>query len=161
MINQETSLRYLGLIFDQTLSRREHISRLVVKARKGHYVVKLMACDGMPQRILCLLFYMLVLSLIHRWKDWMSFKVKEWEPSWVAQKILQQLQWDMRLDILPAMHEMHKLASRPTSRCVKTQRILAWQGLRSGENETEVGNWVDDTGSMDHRGLWFNHRSNP
>ena len=64
VINRETSLRYLGLIFDRTLSGREHISRLVMKARKGLNVVKLMARDGMSQRILCLLFDMLVLSQV-------------------------------------------------------------------------------------------------
>ena len=36
-----------------------------MKARKGLSVVKLMARDGMPQRILCLLFDMLVLPQIH------------------------------------------------------------------------------------------------
>ena len=63
-INRETTLRYLGLIFDRTLSGREHISRLETKARKGLNAVKLMARDGMPQRILCLLFDMLVLSQV-------------------------------------------------------------------------------------------------
>ena len=64
VISRETSMRYLGLIFDRTLSGREYISKLVMKAGKGLKVVKLMAHDGMPQRILCLLFDMLVLSQV-------------------------------------------------------------------------------------------------
>ena len=64
VINREISLRYLGLIFDRTLSGKEHISRIVIKARKGLNAVKLMARDGMPQKILCLLFDMLVLSQV-------------------------------------------------------------------------------------------------
>ena len=37
---------------------------MVIKARKGLNVIKVMARDEMPQRILCLLFDMLVLSQV-------------------------------------------------------------------------------------------------
>ena len=46
VINREISLRHLGLIFDRTLSGKEHISRIVIKAWKGLNAVKLMARDG-------------------------------------------------------------------------------------------------------------------
>ena len=52
------------MIFYHKLTGKEHISRIVIKARKGLNAVKLMARDGMPQKILCLLFDMLVLSQV-------------------------------------------------------------------------------------------------
>ena len=65
VINRESFLRCLSLIFDRMLKGREHISRLLMKAIKGLNVVKLMARDRMLQRILCLLFDMFVLSQVY------------------------------------------------------------------------------------------------
>ena len=63
-IRQEQLLRYLGIIFDRTLCGKEHISRIITKARRGLNAVKVMARDRMPQRTLVLLFELLVLSQV-------------------------------------------------------------------------------------------------
>jgi len=63
-IKREETLRYLGIVFDRTLCGREHISRVITKARRGLNAVKVMARDRMPQRALALMFDMLVLSQI-------------------------------------------------------------------------------------------------
>lgn len=63
-IKREDTLRYLGIVFDRTLSGKAHISRTITKARRGLNAVKVMARDRMPQRNLVLLFEMLVLSQV-------------------------------------------------------------------------------------------------
>ena len=63
-IQREESLRYLGIVFDRTLCGREHITRVITKARRGLNAVKVMARDRMPQRALVLMLDMLVLSQI-------------------------------------------------------------------------------------------------
>ena len=57
-------LRHLGITFDRSLSGKDHISRIVTKARKGLNALKLMAIRRMPQRILFILYETLVLSVI-------------------------------------------------------------------------------------------------
>ena len=54
------SLHQLGI----TLSGKDHITRLVTKARKGLNALKMMAIRRMPQRILFILYQTLVLSVI-------------------------------------------------------------------------------------------------
>ena len=58
------TLRHLGITFDRSLSGKDHITRVVTKARKGLNAVKLMAIHRMPQRILFILYQSLVLSVI-------------------------------------------------------------------------------------------------
>ena len=53
-------LRHLGITFDRSLSGKDHISRIVTKARKGFNALKLMAIRRMPQRILFFLYQTLV-----------------------------------------------------------------------------------------------------
>ena len=57
-------LRHLGITFDRSLSGKDHITRIVTKARKGLNALKLMAIRRMPQRILFILYQTLVLSVI-------------------------------------------------------------------------------------------------
>ena len=64
VIKRDHSLRYLGVIFHRSLSGKDHISRVVSKARKGLNALKVMAYANMPQRILLILFQTLVLSVI-------------------------------------------------------------------------------------------------
>ena len=64
-IRREQLLRYLGIIFDRTLCGKEHISRIITKARRGLNAVKVMARDGMPQRTLVLLFELQVLPQVY------------------------------------------------------------------------------------------------
>ena len=63
-IKREQTLRYLGVVFDRTLSGKDHISRIITKARKGLTAVKIMAYASMPQRTLVILYQALVLSVI-------------------------------------------------------------------------------------------------
>ena len=63
-IKREQTLRYLGVVFDRTLSGKDHITRVVSKARKGLTAVKTMAYANMPQRTLVILFQALVLTVI-------------------------------------------------------------------------------------------------
>ena len=58
------SLRQLGITLDRSLSGKDHITRLVTKARKGLNALKMMAIRRMPQRILFILYQTLVLSVI-------------------------------------------------------------------------------------------------
>ena len=63
-IKRDSILRYLGLILDRSLSGKDHVSRVVSKARKGLNALKVMACLSMPQRILFILFLTLVLAVV-------------------------------------------------------------------------------------------------
>ena len=65
VIKREPTLRYLGLIFDRSLSGKDHITRVVAKARrKGLTAVKMLAYAKMPQRVLVILFQTLVISVV-------------------------------------------------------------------------------------------------
>ena len=64
VIKRDHSLRYLGIVFDRSLSGNEHVSRVVSKARKGLNALKVMASMNMPQRILLILYQTLVLSVV-------------------------------------------------------------------------------------------------
>ena len=64
VIKRDHSLRYLGIVFDRSLSGKDHISRVVSKARKGLNALKVMAYMNMPQRILLILYQTLVLSVV-------------------------------------------------------------------------------------------------
>ena len=63
-LKREQHLRYLGITFDRSLCGNEHISRVMVKARKGLVAIKTMAVARMSQKILVILFQSLVLSVI-------------------------------------------------------------------------------------------------
>ena len=63
-IRREQILRYLGIIFDRSLSGMDHISRVIQRTRKGLTALKTMASLKMPQRILVILYHALVLSVI-------------------------------------------------------------------------------------------------
>ena len=63
-IKREQTLRYLGVVFDRTLSGKDHITRVVSKARKGLTAVKTMAYANISQKTLVILFQALVLSVI-------------------------------------------------------------------------------------------------
>ena len=63
-IKREQTLRYLGVVFDRTLSGKDHITRIISKARKGLIAVKTMAYANMPQKTLVILYQALVLSVI-------------------------------------------------------------------------------------------------
>ena len=55
-LQREDTLKYLGITFDRSLCGSEHVSRTIVKARKGLVALKTMAGARMSQRILCVLF---------------------------------------------------------------------------------------------------------
>ena len=63
-IRREQILRYLGIIFDRSLSGMDHISRVIQRTRKGLTALKTMASLKMPQRILVILYHTLVLSVM-------------------------------------------------------------------------------------------------
>ena len=63
-LQRENSLKYLGITFDRSLCGNEHISRVVVKARKGLVALKTMAGARMSQKILVILYQSLILSVI-------------------------------------------------------------------------------------------------
>ena len=64
VIQREPTLRYLGVIFDRSLSGKDHITRVVAKARKGLTAVKMLTYAKMPQRVLVILFQTLVISVV-------------------------------------------------------------------------------------------------
>ena len=63
-IKREHILRYLGIIFDRSLSGKDHVTRIIQKSRKGLTALKTMASLKMPQRVLMILYKALVLSVI-------------------------------------------------------------------------------------------------
>ena len=64
-IQRECNMKYLGITFDRTLCGNDHISRIIVKARKGLVALKTMAAARMSQKILVILYQTLVLSVIN------------------------------------------------------------------------------------------------
>ena len=63
-IKREDTLRYLGIIFDRSLSGKDHITRIVQRSRKGLTALKTMAGAKMPQKILVILYQALVVSVM-------------------------------------------------------------------------------------------------
>ena len=63
-LERVNSMKYLGITFDRSLCGNEHISRVVVKARKGLVALKTMAGARMSQKILVILYQTLILSVI-------------------------------------------------------------------------------------------------
>ena len=63
-IKRDHVLRYLGIIFDRSLSGKDHISRVVQRSRKGLTALKTMAGAKMPQKVLLILYQALVVSVI-------------------------------------------------------------------------------------------------
>ena len=57
-------MKYLGITFDRSLCGSEHISRVVVKARKRLAALKTMAGARMSQKILVILYQTLILLVI-------------------------------------------------------------------------------------------------
>ena len=64
-LQRECNMKYLGITFDRTLCGNDHISRIIVKARKGLVALKTMAAARMSQKILVILYQTLVLSVIN------------------------------------------------------------------------------------------------
>ena len=64
VIKREDILRYLGIIFDRSLSGKDHITRIVQRSRKGLTALKTMAGAKMPQKTLVILYQALVVSVI-------------------------------------------------------------------------------------------------
>ena len=63
-IKREDTLRYLGIIFDRSLSGKDHITRIVQRSRKGLTALKKkMAGAKMPQKILVIMYQALVVCL--------------------------------------------------------------------------------------------------
>ena len=57
VIKREPTLGYVGVIFDRSLSgNKDHITRIVAKARKGLTAIKILTYSKMPQRVLVILF---------------------------------------------------------------------------------------------------------
>ena len=63
-LKREQYLKYLGITFDRSMCGSEHITRTIIKARKGLVALKTMAIARMSQKILAMLFQMLVQSVI-------------------------------------------------------------------------------------------------
>ena len=63
-LKREQFLKYLGITFDRSLCGNEHITRTIVKARKGLVALKTMAIARMSQKILAMLYQTLVLSVV-------------------------------------------------------------------------------------------------
>ena len=62
-IKREDTLRYLGIIFDRSLSGKDQITRTVQRSRKGLTALKTMAGAKMPQKILVIMYQALVVCL--------------------------------------------------------------------------------------------------
>ena len=63
-LKREQHLKYLGITFDRSMCGNEHVTRIIVKARKGLVALKTMAAARMSQKILAMLFQTLVLSVV-------------------------------------------------------------------------------------------------
>ena len=63
-LKREQYLKYLGITFDRSMCGSEHITRTIIKARKGLVALKTMAIARMSQKIIAMLFQTLVLSVI-------------------------------------------------------------------------------------------------
>ena len=64
-LQREICLKYLGITFDRSLFGNLHISRTIVKARKGLVALKTMVASRMSQKILVILYQSLILSVIN------------------------------------------------------------------------------------------------
>ena len=62
---REDTLKYVGVTFYRSLCGNEHISRTIVKTRKGFVALKTIAGARMIQRILCVLFKTLIVFVIN------------------------------------------------------------------------------------------------
>ena len=63
-IEREQDLKYLGIIFDRSLSFNKHVTNMIQKAKRGINVIKVMATFDMQQWVLFLLLQVMVLSVI-------------------------------------------------------------------------------------------------
>ena len=63
-IKREQTHKYLGIIFDRSLSGKDQISKTIQRSRKGPNALETMAIAKMPQKILFILYQALVLSVI-------------------------------------------------------------------------------------------------
>ena len=66
-IERVSNLRYLGVTFDRCMCGKEHISRILVKARKGLIALKTMAAARMTQRTLIILYWALILKSVFKY----------------------------------------------------------------------------------------------
>ena len=64
VVERDHELRYLGVVFDRSLSFNRHVDSIAQKAKKGVAAIKVMANADTQQKILVLLVQMLVLSVM-------------------------------------------------------------------------------------------------
>ena len=62
-LKRERYLKYLGITFDRSMCGNNHVTKTIMKARKGLVAIKTMAIARMSQKILAMLFQILVLSI--------------------------------------------------------------------------------------------------
>ena len=63
-MKREQYLKYLGITFDRSMCGNNQVTQTIIKARKGFVAMKKMAITRMSQKILAMLFQILVLSII-------------------------------------------------------------------------------------------------
>ena len=64
VIERLPELRYLGVVFDRSLSFAKHVDHIAAKARKGVNAIKTMEAAQIHQRVLFLMMQLVVLSII-------------------------------------------------------------------------------------------------
>ncbi|RUS80085.1 hypothetical protein EGW08_012163 [Elysia chlorotica] len=64
VIERETTLKYLGITFDRTLSFNQHIENVSRKVKKGIGAIKTMASAHIQQNVLFVMFQLLILSVL-------------------------------------------------------------------------------------------------
>lgn len=63
-IERRDRLKYLGVTFDRSLSYMYHVEHMVQKCKRGLAFLKTMAATHLEQRLLFLIYYQVVLSVI-------------------------------------------------------------------------------------------------
>ena len=64
IIDRKTELKYLGIVFDRSLSFNKHIDHVTVKAKRGICAVRAMAAAQIQQSFLFTMLQLVVLSVI-------------------------------------------------------------------------------------------------
>lgn len=64
VIDRQSELKYLGIVFDRSLSFNKHVDHVVMRAKRGVGAIKTMAAALIPQRVLFLMLQLVVLSVI-------------------------------------------------------------------------------------------------
>ena len=63
-MKREQYLKYLDITFDRNMCGNNQVTQTIIKARKGFVAMKTMAIARVSQKILAMLFRILVLSII-------------------------------------------------------------------------------------------------